>query len=62
MTDNTDNAPPDVQQAAAKVRAWLDAQKPASPPPRVETAVERFKRARDIDQSKMPAWRDPRAP
>jgi hypothetical protein len=59
MTDNDDRAPPEIQQAAAKVQNWLDSRKPTTQP-RPETAAERFKRAREIDQSKMPAWKDPR--
>jgi len=62
MTANTDDPPPEIQQAAAKVQSWLDSRKATAVQPRPATAAERFKRARDIDQSKMPAWRDPRIP
>jgi hypothetical protein len=51
--------PPDVQEAAAKVQAWLDQQKPAaSAVTRApETAIDRFKRtARPDDPPVMPPW------
>jgi hypothetical protein len=56
--------PPDIAAAAAKVQAWLDAQKtPANPPPaRPLSDAEKLDRARTFDQSKMPEWRDPRTP
>jgi hypothetical protein len=58
--------PPDVQEAARKVDAWLKGQ-PAVVPTgiaaqRPESAADRFKHARDIDQKSMPAWKDPRTP
>jgi hypothetical protein len=61
----TDNQPPEeIQIAARKVDNWLKGQPPIAgsqqPQQRPESAAERFKRARDIDQSKMPEWRDPR--
>ena len=58
MPDNT--PPPDIVEGDAKVRKWIREQEDKVARPRVESAFERFKRARDIDQSKMPPWRDPR--
>ena len=63
MSDTNNGQPPPHVQAAAKiVDAWLKGQPGVldSNPPRRETAAERYKRAREIDQSKMPPWRDPR--
>jgi hypothetical protein len=65
MTEaNNRHPPPHVAAAAKIVDEWLrngpgvlDVGKPLGRP---ETAAERFKRAREIDQSNMPPWRDPR--
>ncbi|SNB54052.1 hypothetical protein SAMN05414138_10212 [Rhodoplanes sp. JGI PP 4-B12] len=65
MTDSTNNQPPPHVAAAAKiVDEWLKGQPSipgAGPPPSTLSAAERFKRAREVDQSKMPPWKDPRA-
>jgi hypothetical protein len=62
MPDLPSNVPPDIVEADAKVRKWIREQedKAAQSQPRRD-AFERFKRARDIDQSAMPAWKDPRS-
>jgi hypothetical protein len=65
MTDTNDRSPPEnVRAAAAIVDNWLrtgsSVLNTSTPQPRPETAAERFKRAREIDQSKVPPWRDPR--
>jgi hypothetical protein len=54
--------PPEIQRAAAQVRAWLDAQEAAKAPRRdlQREFAERLDRCRQVDQSKMPPWRDPR--
>jgi hypothetical protein len=54
--------PPEVQEAAAKVQAWLDGKAGAATPPAPKqlSAAEKLDRARTFDQSKMPAWKDPR--
>jgi hypothetical protein len=58
MSDQNKNLPPPVQ-------ALLDSHlKSAEQPPRDLHAVfaERLNYCRQFDQSKMPAWRDPRSP
>jgi hypothetical protein len=55
--------PPEIQRAAGQVQAWLDQQN-ATPKPPEEiarmTPAQRLDYARLFDQSRMPAWRDPR--
>jgi hypothetical protein len=60
MPDLPSNVPPDIVEADAKVRKWVREQEDKAARPPRQDAFERFKRARDIDQSKMPPWRDPR--
>jgi hypothetical protein len=55
--------PPEVQRAAGQVQAWLDQQSatPKSPEEIARmSAAERLDYARRFDQSRMPAWKDPR--
>jgi hypothetical protein len=56
--------PPEVQRAAGQVPGnWLDRQnaKPKSPDEIARmTPAQRLDYARLFDQSRMPAWRDPR--
>jgi hypothetical protein len=55
--------PPEIQRAAGQVQTWLDQQnaRPKSPEEiRAMTPAQRLDYARLFDQSKMPAWRDPR--
>jgi hypothetical protein len=53
--------PPDIAEAAAKVRQWLDSQQ-AAPPAPTESAVDRFSKiVRPDVPAEMPRWRDPRA-
>lgn len=63
MTSPARLPPPDIQRAAAQVQGWLD-QQSATPKSSEEiarmTPAERLDYARLFDQSKMPAWRDPR--
>ena len=52
-----------VERGAADVQAWLDAQNPTRKSPeeiRRMTPAQRLDYARLWDQSKMPAWKDPR--
>jgi len=52
-----------VQRAAGQVQAWLDQQSatPKSPDEIARmTPAQRLDYARQFDQTKMPAWRDPR--
>jgi hypothetical protein len=61
----TGNPPPEVQRAAQVVQNWLDQQQRARlsrDAPRPLTDAEKLDRCRQFDQSKMPAWRDPRTP
>jgi hypothetical protein len=61
----TDVPPKEIEEAAAKVRAYLDSQKAATatPAPKQLTAAERFMAAARVDQPPaMPPWRDPRPP
>jgi hypothetical protein len=55
--------PPEIQRAAGQVQAWLD-QQTATPKSSDEiarmTPAQRLDYARLFDQSRMPAWRDPR--
>jgi hypothetical protein len=55
--------PPEVQRAAGQVQAWLDQQN-ATPKSSDEIArmspAQRLDYARLFDQTKMPAWKDPR--
>jgi hypothetical protein len=63
MTAN-DRPPPHVERSAQDVANWLATQEPATPlPPDVVAKMsprERLDYARRFDQSKMPAWKDPR--
>jgi hypothetical protein len=55
--------PPEVQRAAGQVQDWLDRQnaKPKSPEEIARMSfAERLDYSRLWDQTKMPAWRDPR--
>lgn len=54
--------PPEVQRAAVQVRVYLDAQDAAKTPRRdmMRQWAERLDRAHQVDQSRMPEWRDPR--
>jgi hypothetical protein len=59
------NVPPDVQAAAKVVDEWLRgnggtgvAVVPQSP--RQMSPAEKLDHCRQFDQSKMPAWKDPR--
>jgi hypothetical protein len=62
----TSNAPPEVQRAAQVVQSWLDQQQRArlsQDAPRRDLQADfaaRLERAHQVDQSKMPAWKDPR--
>ena len=59
----SDRPPPHVQRGAADVQHWLDQQNPTRKTPQEiarMTPAERLDYARLWDQSKMPAWRDPR--
>jgi hypothetical protein len=63
MTDRMRLAPPPVVAAAKIVDAWLKSVEQPPPPRRDLQAdwAERLNRCRQVDQSKMPAWKDPRA-
>ena len=56
--------PPYVQRGAADVQAWLDQQN-ATPKSAEEivrmSLAQRLDYSRRFDQTKMPAWKDPRA-
>ena len=55
--------PVEVQRAAGQVQAWLDQQNATPAPPEVVAKMspaQRLDYARLFDQSKMPAWKDPR--
>ena len=55
--------PPEIQRAAGQVQDWLDQQNAKPAPPEVVakmTPAQRLDYARLWDQTKMPAWRDPR--
>jgi hypothetical protein len=57
--------PPEVQRAAGQVQDWLNQQNatPKSPEEIARmSAAQRLDYARLFDQTKMPAWRDPRTP
>jgi hypothetical protein len=56
------NPPPEVAAAARLVEDWLARQKaPAEPAAaRPMSAAEKLDHCRQFDQSKMPAWRNPR--
>jgi hypothetical protein len=59
--------PPEVQRAASVVRNYLDAEDAAkaSPAPHRDLQAhfaERLNYCRQFDQTKMPAWKDPRTP
>ena len=63
MSDPARMPPPDVVCAAGQVQAWLDQQNatPKSPDEIARmTPAQRLDYARLWDQSRMPAWRDPR--
>jgi hypothetical protein len=63
MGDPARLPPPEIQRAAGQVQAWLDQQtatlKSAEEIARM-TPAQRLDYARLWDQSRMPAWRDPR--
>jgi hypothetical protein len=63
MSDPTRMPPAEIQRAAGQVQAWLD-QQSATPKSPEEIArmspAQRLDYARLWDQSKMPAWKDPR--
>lgn len=63
MTDSPGNPPIEVQRAAETVQRWLDSQKAPASQPAVKpmSFAERLDRCRQFDQSKMPAWKDPRS-
>jgi hypothetical protein len=56
--------PPEIEEAARKVDAWLKGQPPVgggANVPRPETAAEKFRRLPRADTPQpMPAWKDPR--
>ena len=55
--------PPEIQRAAGQVQGWLDQQNATPAPPEVVakmTPAQRLDYARLFDQSRMPAWKDPR--
>jgi len=55
--------PPEIQRAAGQVQGWLDQQNPTLKSPEEiarMTPAQRLDYARLWDQSRMPAWRDPR--
>jgi hypothetical protein len=54
--------PPHVQEAERIAAAWRKSveQPPAPPRDMQREWAERLDRARQYDQSKMPAWNDPR--
>lgn len=57
--------PPEVAAAAKIVDDWLKGQPPVAgtvqqPPVKKLSDAEKLDRARSFDQSKMPAWKDPR--
>jgi hypothetical protein len=62
MSDPSRIAPPPVQAAAKIVNDWLRSveQSPVRRDLHAEWAAK-LERAHSVDQSKMPAWRDPRA-
>jgi hypothetical protein len=64
MTDPGRTPPAHVQQAAKVVGGWLRSveQPPAPRRDMQRDWAERLDRARQFDQTKMPAYRDPRAP
>jgi hypothetical protein len=56
-----DKPPLEIQQAAAKVQAWLDSQKPVATSQPRERAVDRFARTpRSDTPAPQPPWKDPR--
>jgi hypothetical protein len=58
-----DTPPPHVAAAAKIVDDWLKGQPPVagnSPPVAKLSDAEKLNRARQYDQTKMPAWKDPR--
>jgi hypothetical protein len=66
MTDNSNAPPPHVAAAAKIVQDWLKDQPPViggtqEQPAKKLSDAEKLDRARSFDQSKMPAWKDPRA-
>ena len=63
MSDPPRMPPPEVQRAASQVQAWLDQQNATPAPSEVVakmTPAQRLDYARLFDQSRMPAWKDPR--
>jgi hypothetical protein len=65
MSDDQNAPPPHVAAAAKIVDDWLKGRPPVvvglqEPPARKLSDAEKLDRARTIDQSKMPAWKDPR--
>jgi hypothetical protein len=66
MADNNSAPPPEIEEAARKVDAWLKSQPPIvgsqQPQQRPETAAERFARTiRSDTPPLMPAWKNPRS-
>lgn len=66
MTDSPNAPPPHVAAAAKVVDDWLKGQPPVvgavqQPPVKKLSDAEKLDRARQFDQSKMPAWKDPRS-
>ncbi len=58
----TGTPPPHVVAAGKVVEAWVKEQEAAqhAQPASKMSNAERLDRARQFDQKKMPAWRDPR--
>jgi hypothetical protein len=54
--------PPEVQAAARVVDGWLKSiEQPPAPRRDIQREfAERLDRCRQVDQSKMPPWKDPR--
>jgi hypothetical protein len=62
MSDPTRTAPPHVQEAAKVVDGWLRSiEQPLAQRRDIQREfAERLDRCRQVDQSKMPPWKDPR--
>jgi hypothetical protein len=61
MTDK-DSPPPDIVEADAKVRKWVREQEDKAAQPRLERAVDRFRRhVRSDTPAPQPPWKDPRS-
>ena len=59
----TDTPPPHVAQAASVVNEWLANVEGRKSPEEIArmSPAERLDYSRSFDQSKMPAWRDPKS-